>query len=110
MGTLSLHYRPAVLAHSTPAERDDLLAQAENDTLLQERFLAEAQRLRRAEEAMGQTLFGPQRDDVAICFRGKESRGYASQGEQRMAAFLLVAALAMAIHAQRGHRPIVLPR
>lgn len=108
VGTLSLQYCPAVLARSTPAERDDLLAQAENETLWQERFFREAQRLRRAEEAMKQTLFGPQRDDVAICFRGKESRGYASQGEQRMAAFLLVAALAITIHAQRGHRPIVL--
>jgi DNA replication and repair protein RecF len=108
VGTLSLHYCPAVLSRSTSAERDGLLTQTDNETLLQERFFAEAQRLCRAEDSMGQTLFGPQRDDIAICFRGKESRGYASQGEQRMAAFLLVAALAITIHTQRGHRPIVL--
>jgi recombinational DNA repair ATPase RecF len=57
---------------------------------------------------MGQTLFGPQRDDFLIRYRGKESRGYASQGEQRLAAFLLVAALAVAIHQQHGHRPVIL--
>jgi DNA replication and repair protein RecF len=57
---------------------------------------------------MGQTLFGPQRDDFVIRFQGRESRGYASQGEQRLAAFLLVAALAINIHQQRGHRPVVL--
>jgi DNA replication and repair protein RecF len=75
---------------------------------MRERLLAESIRLRRAEEAMGQTLFGPQRDDFLIRYQDRESRGYASQGEQRLAAFLLVAALAMNIHRQRGHRPIVL--
>ena len=57
---------------------------------------------------MGQTLFGPQRDDFLIRFRGRESRGYASQGEQRLSAFLLVAALALEIRQQRGHHPVVL--
>ena len=70
--------------------------------------MAEARRLQRAEAALGQTLFGPQRDDVLICYQGHESRGYASQGEQRLAAFLLVAALALAIQHQHGHRPVVL--
>ena len=70
--------------------------------------MAEARRLQRAETALGQTLFGPQRDDVTICYQGRESRGYASQGEQRLAAFLLVAALALAIQRQHGHRPVVL--
>ena len=64
--------------------------------------------LQRAEAALGQTLFGPQRDDVAIYYRGRESRSYASQGEQRLSAFLLVAALALAIQRCHGHRPVVL--
>lgn len=68
----------------------------------------ESERLQQAEEAMGQTLFGPQRDDFTIRFRGRESRGYASQGEQRLAAFLLVAALAIEIRQQRGHHPVIL--
>ena len=76
------------------------------EALLRERFMAEARRLQRAETALGQTLFGPQRDDVTICYQGRESRGYASQGEQRLAAFLLVAALALAIQRQHGHRPV----
>jgi DNA replication and repair protein RecF len=103
-----LEYRPAVLAKYVPQEREALLSIGASDTRLREHCFAEAHRLQRAEEAMGQTLFGPQRDDVAICYRGRESRSYASQGQQRLVAFLLVAALATAIHRQCGHRPVVL--
>lgn len=108
LGSLTLAYRPAVLARCTPQESAALLTSTEYAELLRERFMAEARRLQRAEAALGQTLFGPQRDDVMICYQGRESRGYASQGEQRLAAFLLVAALALAIQRQHGHRPVVL--
>ena len=108
VGSLTLAYCPAVLARCTPQESAALLASPQCEALLRERFMAEARRLQRAEAALGQTLFGPQRDDVAICYQGRESRGYASQGEQRLAAFLLVAALALAIQRQHGHRPVVL--
>ena len=108
LGSLTLAYRPAVLARYMPQESTALLTSAGYAELLRERFMAEAQRLQRAEVALGQTLFGPQRDDVMICYQGRESRGYASQGEQRLAAFLLVAALALAIQRQHGHWPVVL--
>ena len=108
LGSLTLAYRPAVLARCTPQESTALLTSTGYTELLRERFMAEARRLQRAEAALGQTLFGPQRDDVMICYQGRESRGYASQGEQRLAAFLLVAALALAIQRQHGHRPVVL--
>ncbi len=106
IGPVSLQYRPAVFAAGSSPE--EACAAWESDTLLHERCMAEARRLQRAEEAMGQTLFGPQRDDFLIRYRGRESRSYASQGEQRLTAFLLVAALAIAIHRQRGHYPVVL--
>jgi DNA replication and repair protein RecF len=105
---VTLEYRPAVLAKYALPEREALLGAGASDTRLREHCFAEAHRLQRAEEAMRQTLFGPQRDDVAICYRGRESRNYASQGQQRLVAFLLVAALAMAIQHQCGHRPVVL--
>ena len=108
VGSLTLAYRPAVLAHCTPQESTALLASTAPGELLRARFLAEARRLQRAEAALGQTLFGPQRDDLAICYRGRESRSYASQGEQRLAAFLLIAALALAIQHRHEHRPVVL--
>jgi DNA replication and repair protein RecF len=57
---------------------------------------------------MGQTLFGPQRDDFVMRYQQRESRHFASQGEQRLTAFLLVAALAITIHQERGYRPVVL--
>lgn len=108
LGTVTLEYQPTVLAKCSPQERQEILTCCDGGIHLRQRFLAEAERLRHAEEATGQTLFGPQRDDCVIRYRGRESRGYASQGEQRLAAFLLVAALAIDIHRQRGHRPVVL--
>ena len=108
IGALSLDYRPAILAKCSAQQYERLLPTNGTDAPLREHFLAEAQRLHHAEAAMGQTLFGPQRDDVAITFRGKESRGYASQGQQRLVVFLLVAALALGIQRQRGHRPVML--
>lgn len=108
LGSLTIDYRPAVLAHCSAQERAEMLALQDTDEPLRGRFVAAAQRLRRAEEAVGQTLFGPQRDDFVIRYQQRESRGYASQGEQRLAAFLLVAALAINIHQERGYRPVVL--
>lgn len=108
IGPLTLDYRPAAMAQCSPQERAELLAVPTASEQWQARLHSEAKRLQRAEEAMGQTLFGPQRDDIVICYRERESRGYASQGQQRLAAFLLVAALAIAIHQHRGHRPVVL--
>ena len=108
LGTLVLDYRPAVLAKCSSEERHAILTDDESGLLLYQRFMAEAERLRCAEEAVGQTLFGPQRDDFVIRYCDRESRGYASQGEQRLAAFLLIAALAIDIHRYRGYRPVVL--
>jgi DNA replication and repair protein RecF len=108
LGALTLDYQPAVLAKCSPQERQEVLTAHDSEMQLHRCFTAEARRLRRAEEATGQTMFGPQRDDCVIRYRGRESRGYASQGEQRLAAFLLVAALAIDIYRCSGHRPVVL--
>ncbi len=106
IGTVALEYRPAIFAKATAYE--DVIAAWEEPSRLQDRCLAEAHRLQRAEEATGQTMFGPQRDDFLIRFRGRETRGYASQGEQRLAAFLLVGALSLEIYRERGHHPVIL--
>lgn len=108
VGDVTLTYHPAALAHAPAQERVAILNANANETALRERFMSEAQRLQRAEMAVGQTLFGPQRDDIAIAYRERETRSYASQGQQRLSAFLLVAALALAIERQHGQRPIVL--
>jgi DNA replication and repair protein RecF len=108
LGALTVDYRPAVLAQCSAQERTEVLMLQDTNEPLRGHFVAAAQRLRRAEEAVGQTLFGPQRDDFLIHYQQRDSRGYASQGEQRLAAFLLVAALAINIHQARGYRPVVL--
>lgn len=107
LGAVTVDYRPAALAQCALQERREVLACQEEEPL-RRRFMAEAQRLRRAEDAMGQTMFGPQRDDIVIHYQHRESRGYASQGQQRLAAFFLVAALALMIARERGYRPVVL--
>ena len=71
IGSVSLEYRPAIFAKLAACE--DMAAVWEDETRLQEQCRAEAQRLQRAEEAMGQTMFGPQRDDCVIRFGGRES-------------------------------------
>lgn len=106
-GPLVLEYCPAILTRQPAEARPHLLTEEISRTLRDAMFI-EAQRLQRAEEAMRQTLFGPQRDDILIRYRDMETRGYASQGQQRLSAFLLVAALAIAIYRQRGYRPVVL--
>ena len=108
IGALELDYRPAVLSKCPREQWENMVGNADAESPIAEHFLAEARRLKDAEMAMGQTLFGPQRDDIAINFRGKESRGYASQGQQRLVIFLVVAALALSIRRERGHRPVML--
>jgi len=52
---------------------------------VKQRFLVAVsdEKRRRAEEALGTTLTGPHRHDVRFVFNGKDSRIFASQGQQR---------------------------
>lgn len=56
---------------------------------LREAFANKLQRLERAERAMGMTLAGPHRDDLALCIGGFEMRSVGSQGQCRSAALAM---------------------
>ena len=49
LGTLTLDYRPAVLAKCSPQERQAILTAEDSGVQLYQRFTAEAKRLRQAE-------------------------------------------------------------
>ena len=71
--------------------------------------LSEAlKRLRREDMASGTTGAGPHRDDLGISISGLAARTYASQGQQRSAAFALKLGEAGIIQTMTGEQPVML--
>ncbi len=60
------------------------------------------------ESAAGVTLFGPHRDDIKISINGKDSRLYASQGQQRSCVLALKLAEGEVIREICGEYPVYL--
>lgn len=56
----------------------------------------------------GTTLYGPHREDMEIYINGKDSKVYASQGQQRTTMFSLKLAVVHMIQKQLGQSPIFL--
>ncbi len=75
---------------------------------VQERFLAAMQRLRRAEMARGQSLVGPQRDDLQFCIAGRDIRSFGSQGQQRTAVLACKLAELEFMRLETGEYPVLL--
>jgi len=61
----------------------------------------------REESRRGFSLFGPHRDDLEILWNGRPVRNFGSQGEQRLAALMLVIAAAKHGREARGESPIL---
>ena len=72
------------------------------------RLLQRRDRLRRAELSARTTLFGPQRDDLAILLSGKPARETASQGQARTLAIALRLAAAELLAANPERPPVLL--
>lgn len=66
--------------------------------------------LRRAAEELrrGQTLWGPQRDDVRLLLAGRDARGFASQGQQRAIVLALKWGEWALLEARLGEPPLLL--
>ncbi|HEY8551901.1 MAG TPA: DNA replication/repair protein RecF [Thermaerobacter sp.] len=62
----------------------------------------------REEVLRGTTLWGPQRDDVAVRLDGWDARAFASQGQQRALALALTLAEVELIRRRLGRWPVVL--
>ena len=56
----------------------------------------------------GSSSVGPHRDDVAIRLQGRETRGFASQGQQRTAVVSIKLAEATVVGARTGEPPVLL--
>lgn len=54
------------------------------------------------------SLVGPQRDDISFHLQGRELRSYGSQGEQRLAMLLVLAAMLEDMESELGTPPVVL--
>ncbi len=73
-----------------------------------ERLVAALRESADEEEARGQTVVGPQRDDFEIAYAERPARQYASQGQQRTAVLALKAAEVGQHLAEGGQSPVVL--
>jgi DNA replication and repair protein RecF len=83
--------------------------------VLQEALMARIEQLRIPELERGQSLAGPQRDDVSVFLpstiegvESLEARGFASQGDQRTAALALKLAEHDLLSTELSQQPILL--
>jgi DNA replication and repair protein RecF len=103
---LQLQYQPA-LGVST----DDKGAPAEGcvDSAETVQRLAEGiARVERDELRARMSLLGPQRDDVGFSLEGRDLKNYGSQGEQRLAALLVLIGMLEDLEDELGTPPVVL--
>ncbi|HEV7918761.1 MAG TPA: DNA replication and repair protein RecF [Solirubrobacterales bacterium] len=74
----------------------------------QETFAAALAERRPTDLQRGFTTFGPHRDEVVLSLSGRETRTYASQGQQRLSLLSLILAECEAISDITRRRPLVL--
>ena len=75
---------------------------------ISESFLATAQSYRRREMAVGHSLIGPHRDDIAIKVGGVEVGTYASRGQARTVALAMRLGEARLLAESTGEHPVIL--
>jgi DNA replication and repair protein RecF len=75
---------------------------------IREEFANQLRRVEDEERARGTTLVGPQRDDIAFCVNGLDSRLFASQGQQRTIALSVKLAERQLIEELVGESPLLL--
>ena len=100
--TLSLHYLPAYEPGGSFDEGAWLTGS------LRDGLQAELERLRPNELRRGQTLTGPQRDDLSLQVNGIELRLYGSRGQNRTAMLAFKLAQVDWLHQRTGERPVLL--
>ena len=73
-----------------------------------EEMLAKIEASFTRELEQGCTLYGPHRDDIDIIIDGKDSKSFASQGQQRSAVLSLKLAQAEILFEETGEYPVLL--
>lgn len=114
---LAPRVRGAYLEVSGGAERIDVsyvadgLAEVASDadqSAIAAAYTTLAQRLHATEVRRGQTLFGPQKDDLELTIDGRSVRDSASQGQHKSLLVALKLAECSALRDATGERPVVL--
>ena len=75
---------------------------------LKEKFLEKCRQSLQTEMLTGSTAAGAHRDDIEIIINGKNSRFFASQGQQRSAVLSLKLAEASVLRERMGENPVIL--
>jgi DNA replication and repair protein RecF len=96
------------LAGSTNRLRVDYVASPALDVFDVVRLVAKFESRRSRELAMGQSMYGPHRDDLSLKLNGQECKGYASQGQVKTAVLALKLGICEYIKERTGEYPILL--
>lgn len=107
-GTITQEKEQLSIGYQPFFAKDNDLAIEYSDIAIREQFLAAMHRLRHAELARGQTLVGPQRDDLRFYIAGRDVRAFASQGQQRTAVLACKLAELEFMRSQTGEYPVLL--
>lgn len=102
---LTINYRPFF---ARPGELPPEEGSWEDLSVVRRRFAAEMQRLQSAETARGQTLVGPQRDDLEFLINERDVRTFGSQGQQRTAVLSCKLAEIEFMRSETGEYPVLL--
>jgi DNA replication and repair protein RecF len=105
---LQLCYQPALGAVGNGTGATAGAAGCGDVTHTVQRLVEGIVRLERDELRAGMSLIGPQRDDLSFGLEGRDLKSYGSQGEQRLAALLILIAMLEDLEAELGTPPVVL--
>ena len=98
----------ALDAHLEMSDRKEQLAISYSDIKSKEQLYESLAEAREGDIRRGTTSIGPHRDDITIRINGKDSRAYASQGQQRTAALALKLAQLRLMEQELGEPPILM--
>lgn len=102
---LAIRYRPFF---AQPGEVPVEEGAWESLSVVRNRFQREMERLRTPEILRGQTLVGPQRDDLEFCIDERDARTFGSQGQQRTAVLSCKLAEIEFMRSETGEYPVLL--
>lgn len=103
---LRVHYHPAL--GSTDGGKELVTNGCGNIEETMQSLVEGMARIERDELRARMSLIGPQRDDIGFHLQEFDLKSYGSQGEQRLAVFLILIAMLEDLEAELGTPPIVL--
>jgi DNA replication and repair protein RecF len=105
---LQLCYQPALGPAGDGKMADAGTTACGDATHTAQRLSEGVARVEHDELRAGMSLIGPQRDDLSFGLEGRDLRSYGSQGEQRLAALLILIGMLEDLEGELGTPPVVL--